>query len=130
MEWLTPPDRRYLSFIPLDRWALDEPWSRSLTWAFQEGWNQVLVAPFAYFGLVAVAYYLSLSMGGLRSTSLASHLVQSCAAGVLGSLWWWTSWEPWYFSVLHGSIWGVLVGLGAWRGLADGKAGASTRFSS
>jgi hypothetical protein len=47
----------------------------------------------------------------LESVLLAS------ASGALGSLWWWIEWEFAYFSLIHGAIWGVLVGLATARAL-------------
>jgi hypothetical protein len=29
---------------------------------------------------------------------------------MLGSLWWWIEFQPWYFAAIHGSVWGLLVG--------------------
>ena len=102
------------SWIPLNRSAFDEPWSKSLTWPFHESWSAAVVAPFQYFGLVAGLYYLLLALCCSRQRSLGAHLLYGIASGALGSLWWWISAEPWYFSLLHGAIWGTLVGIGAW----------------
>jgi len=41
---------------------------------------------------------------------LGKALIVGTAAGVLGSLWFWIG-DQWYFSLLHGTVWGCLVGL-------------------
>jgi hypothetical protein len=80
--------------------------------------------PFAYFGLVAFLYYLWLAVRGLETRGLAANVIAGCAAGVFGSLWWWISWERWYFSVLHGAIWGALAGAGVAGSMkGDGQQG-------
>jgi hypothetical protein len=109
--WVTA----YLSWIPLNRSAFDEPWLKSVSWPFHEEWTATVFGTFVTFGLVALIYYLCLSLGGLFRRGLGSHLLYACAAGILGSLWWWIGWKPWYFSLIHGTIWGMLVGYGTWR---------------
>ena len=104
----------YASWIPLNWSAFDEPWAQSLFWPIQENTlEQIFFFPFLYFGLVAVFYYLWLALRGLKSQSVTEHIVGGCLAGIAGSLLWWNSLELWYFSLLHGAIWGVLVGFGA-----------------
>jgi len=105
----------YLSWIPLNRSVFDDPWRKSFSWPFGEGRAQGLYMAFVYFGLVAVVYYLCLALGGLSRRGLGIHLVYGCSAGVLGSLWWWIGWKPWYLSLIHGTVWGILVGYGSWR---------------
>jgi hypothetical protein len=102
------------SWIPLNRSAFEESWAKSLTWPFHEGLPKALVAPLQYFGLVAGFYYFSLVFGRPRQRRLHAHLFSAFASAALGSLWWWISVEPWYFSVLHGAIWGSFVGAGVW----------------
>jgi hypothetical protein len=105
----------YLSWIPLARWAIDEPWGRSLLWPFQdESWLSVAWAPFAYFGGVSVIYFTLLSVLGHRRGWLLQ-TVCGVSAGVLGSAWFWSEFEPWYFATIHGTIWGLLVGAGVQR---------------
>jgi hypothetical protein len=113
----------YVSWIPLNRSAFDESWSKSVFWPFEE-WSQAFWMPFAYFGLVAFLYYLWLAVRGLETRGLAANVIAGCAAGVFGSLWWWISWERWYFSVLHGAIWGALAGAGVAGSMkGDGQQG-------
>lgn len=102
----------YLSWIPLNRSAFDDPWLKSLAWPFGGDWIHGIFMVFAYFGLVTVIYYLWLVTGGLARRALGVHLICACAAGILGSLWWWISWKPWFLSLIHGTIWGMLVGYG------------------
>ena len=76
----------------------------------------ILWSPLPYFGAVAGVLYLSL----LLARSVASRwvlILAATAAGVSGSLWWWTEWGPWYFSLIHGAVWGTFVGFAlSWRG--------------
>ena len=76
------------------------------------------------FGLVPVLYF---ALGGifrlLESPSLKVQIAVGVASGVVGSLPFWLSIEPWYFSLIHGSVWGALVGLAA------GKAHCERLFS-
>ena len=78
------------------------------------GWKLALLGPLQYFGLVALLYYLAIALWLARERRLAAHVTGAAVAGIFGSLWWWISFGPWYFSVLHGAIWGTLVGVGAW----------------
>jgi hypothetical protein len=113
----------YASWIPLNRSAFDESWSKSFLWPFED-WTRAAWVPFAHFGLVAFLYYLWLAVRGLETRGLAANVIAGCAAGVFGSLWWWISWEPWYFSVLHGAIWGALAGAGVAGSMkGDGQQG-------
>lgn len=102
------------SWIPLNRSAFDEPWLKSLTWPFHQGWSLAAIGPFQYFGLVAGFYYVLLTLYASRHRRLSAHVLYAGASGTLGSLWWWITVEPWYFSLFHGAIWGTLVGTGAW----------------
>lgn len=104
----------FVSWMGLNRSVFDDPWWKSSTWPFHEGWSSAVLWPFLYFGLVALFYYLCLSLFHTRRRSLRTHVLSATAAGIVGSLWWWVSWKPWYFSLLHGAIWGTLVGIGAW----------------
>jgi len=104
----------YASWLPLNR-SLDESWRKTMFWPFEQSdpWPQALWAPFAYFGLVAVLYYLWLATRGWNVGALWASVAGACAAGTLGSLWFWAIFGRWYFSVIHGVLWGILVGVGA-----------------
>jgi len=105
----------YLSWIPLCRWALDETWGKSLLWPFlDEPGLGVAWAPFAYFGVASVLFFLCLCLWGSRQSWGAQAACGTCA-GVLGSLWFWSEFQPWYFAAIHGTIWGVLAGTGVYR---------------
>ena len=74
-----------------------------------------LVAPFLYFGLVGVllaAGVTLLSASNFQRRPVA--ITVGVASGVAGSLWWWSEWNRWWFSLLHGGMWGALVGYGLW----------------
>jgi hypothetical protein len=77
-----------------------------------------LYAPYSIFGLVASIYYLFLCVFQLlNNKKLLYQLIIGIASGILGSLWFWIEFsnaEFWYFSLLHGTIWGVFVGYGIW----------------
>ncbi len=73
-------------------------------------------SPYFAFGLVSAWLYLWLTvLGGLSNRRLGWHLAMGGLSGVLGSLWWWSAWHPWYLSLLHGAIWGSCVGFGTWK---------------
>jgi hypothetical protein len=110
----------FASWIPLNRSAFDEPWTESFTWPFHESWGLALVGPLQYFGLVAGLYCLLWAFCRMPDWGLTRHVLGTGACGVLGSLWWWSSTEPWYFGLLHGAIWGTLVGVGAWSAARSG----------
>ena len=99
----------YVSWQPL-RISIDATLAWS-AWPFNESWEWLLASPLAHFGFVATIYCLAPSsdrMPGARQLGL------TLAAGILGSLWYWTAYEQWYLSPLHGAIWGTAVGLSAW----------------
>lgn len=104
----------FASWIPLNRSAFDEPWSKSFAWPLHQRWDGALLGPLQYFGFVALLYYAAVAFWLTRESRLAPHIASASVAGILGSLWWWSAMEPWYLSVLHGAIWGACVGMGAW----------------
>jgi hypothetical protein len=105
----------FISWIPLNRSAFDEPWLRSLSWPFHESWAALAFAPEQYFGFVGGLLYLLLVFRKGRISSPLVWTLSTVACGVLGSLWWWIQVEPWYFSPLHGTIWGLAVAAGSWE---------------
>jgi hypothetical protein len=115
----------FVAWIPLNRSAFQQPWPESFSWALREGWGPALLGPLQYFGFVALLYYLAVALFLARERRLAVHVSVAAVAGVAGSLWWWITIGPWYFSALHGAIWGTLVGVGAWA--ASQIDGASVR---
>ena len=104
----------WVSWVPLNHSAFEASWVESLLWPVRGGWNGVHT-PYCFFGLVPVVYLLLTTLQPVcEHRSLVRQIARGCAAGILGSLWFWVSWEAWYFSPLHGAIWGVCVGVGAW----------------
>lgn len=99
----------------------------ALTWPFKNVTGlEALAIPFSYFGLVGLVYGLLSAVAPRFGRSGREITVAIfCAAGVLGSLWWWIDWQPWYFSLIHGTLWGLLVGTGAWH--ADQPSRAPSR---
>ena len=111
LAWITG----FVSWIPLNRSAFDQPWAKSMSWALHEGWGAALLGPLQHFGFVALLYYLAVALYLARERGLTAHVTLAAGAGIFGSLWWWILIGPWYFSPLHGAIWGTFVGVGAWR---------------
>ena len=108
----------WISWIALSTGMLMNEWPEILVWPFQQGWWQ----PWCYFGLVTTLCIAGLSMRpNWPGTQLIPHLLVGIISGVLGSLWWWIMSTPWHFSLLHGTIWGALVGYGAWSCERDGE---------
>lgn len=106
-----------LAWIPLNHVAFDKPWLQSATWPFHEDLLWPLFSPLLYLGFVAVLYCLTLSRLDVRGRR--AHAAVAIGSGVLGSLWFWIAWTPWYLSPLHGTVWGTLVGLGASREVGE-----------
>lgn len=105
----------YLSWVPLNHLVLDESLARSLDWPWTGGIGLVVAwRPFALFGLVGLFWYLVIATGGLRRRRWQLAALVACA-GTFGSLWFWTDWDQWYLAVIHGTVWGVLVGWAASR---------------
>ena len=99
----------YLSWIPLDL-SIGESLPKALAWPFNgEPLASALWTPLLYFGVVAGLQYLWMSREA-RGTSLWTNVLAASTAASVGSLWWWASWGPWYFSPLHGIVWGSTVG--------------------
>lgn len=101
----------YLSWIVLSTAMLLGEWPDILVWPLDQGWWQ----PWLHFGLAASLYIAGLSLRpNWPGPRLVPHLLCGIASGALGSLWWWIMSTPWYFSLIHGTIWGALVGYGVW----------------
>jgi hypothetical protein len=79
-------------------------------WPFEVA-VETLWIPFMNFGAVAVAYWVLRLFAPRAGAPRWRAPLLWMGAGALGSLWWWTSYEPWWFSLLHGAIWGGCVGI-------------------
>ena len=116
----------WLSFIPIHLYIKSLPVGigdaklsprevLQVFWPFERSVGS-LWAPYTSFGLVAVAYYALLILCRQLSTpSLFRHLLMGSVSAAAGSLWWWITYRPWYFSLLHGAVWGSLIGFGVWK---------------
>ena len=72
-------------------------------------------ASFVYFGAVGFLYYFFLSVcRWIAVKRLVAHVFMGCVSAWLGSHLVWRIFQPWYFSLIHGAIWGSLVGVGVW----------------
>jgi hypothetical protein len=91
-------------------------------WPFDDGLQGAVTYPLAHFGLVAAIFAAFWPRDGM---SPDRRLIAALAAGIAGSLWWWIAYEQWYLSPLHGSIWGLLVGLSSRSGAAATAMGRS-----
>ena len=88
-----------------------------LLWPFGKLGLGTLVSPYLSGGLVSVVWCgLLICHRPPSPRSIIWHLLAGTTSGVLGSLpWWLFMFKPWYFSPLHGTIWGSLVGFGVWK---------------
>jgi hypothetical protein len=106
----------YASWVPLEMSVFDRSLSHAIRWP--AGTHPLSLAaawsPLIYFGGVSALLYLWLAAGATRH-SPGLTVVGAALAASLGSLCWWIEWGPWYFSLLHGGVWGTLVGLAALR---------------
>lgn len=113
VHWLGAPTTGYLSglisWIPLNA-------SLDVSWSLYTDLSDLLWWPLVYFGLVGLLLYVGLVFLKRLSTMQAlPYIVVGVLSGTIGSLWWWIQWKPWYFSILHGAIWGTCVGVGLWQ---------------
>ncbi len=127
VRWLSLPGvgwlSGWLSFVPFASLALDNKGSLTLVkdlpsfvWPSMKITTEALLLPYLCFGLVGVVYFFLLTIcQGLAVKRLSVHLLLGSVSGTLGSLGFWLPFEPWYLSVLHGTTWGTLVGLGMWK---------------
>ena len=109
----------WLSWIPLQLSLFaptpDRGILKVLLWPFDGDVKEIVFGLWQYFGLVGMLCFAGLQL--LRRASPNPRwvfLAVGIASGCLGSLWWWIEMKPWYFSLLHGTIWGSLVGFGIW----------------
>ena len=102
----------YVSWQPL-RMSLEGRlgWS---TWPLDGPMAAWFIGPLQVFGLVACSYCLVPRRWTAHPRAGASSLIVASVVGALGSLWWWLTVGPWYFSLLHGTIWGCALGLAWW----------------
>lgn len=92
--------------------------ARLITWPVAAAGHKTdaVWIPYLYFGLVGTVFSTLLLLARrAASRDAVIPILIGIASGVLGSLWWWIAWGRWYFSLLHGTIWGALVGYGLWR---------------
>lgn len=99
---------------------------KALTWPFSDSHPAgghpagALIAPYWVFGLVALILAACMSvLPSFMRRSLWTTLGMTVPSGILGSLWYWATADVdpsrWFFAPIHGSIWGLLIGLGfAW----------------
>jgi hypothetical protein len=119
----------YASWIPMEMSVFGRSLRAAVAWpaggdlfSLAVIWN-----PLVYFGGVSALLYLWLSSAAARH-SAGRIVVGAAIAASLGSLLWWIEWSPWYFSLLHGGLWGVLVGVAAVRRDRSPTARASPLF--
>ncbi|MCM8794958.1 MAG: hypothetical protein NC819_04060 [Candidatus Omnitrophica bacterium] len=104
----------WISFIPFHLY-ITKNLQAVVLWPMQLA-PQAWYVPFCYFGLVAILAYFFLGICRLLlSKDWRIHVAAGVFSGVVGSLWWWSAWKPWFVSILHGSIWGILVGFSVGR---------------
>ena len=108
----------YLSYLPLNL-SLFIPSEKNVFRALILPFGslrEALLMPYQTFGFVAFSCYFFLNIcRQLFNKRLPVHLFIGILSGCVGSLWWWIVCEHWYLSLLHGTIWGALVGYGFWK---------------
>ena len=111
--------RILLSHIPLTNGPVSFSLARiaeAFYWPLLMGVMDGISTPYYGFGLVSVILCALWTVGGqFTATRLLTQLIIGSVGGCLGSLWFWSSQDLWYYSVLHGCLWGSLVGYGVWR---------------
>ena len=122
MRWAAAPVvgwlSGWLSWIPLQLCLHPEVGiNKAPLWPFVgNNFKETAWGLWQYFGLVGMLCFVGLQL--LRRASPARRrpfLAVGIISGCLGSLWWWIEMKPWYFSLIHGTIWGSLVGYGVWK---------------
>jgi hypothetical protein len=106
----------YASWIPLEMSVFGRSLSHAIVWpAGSDPFSLAFIwNPLIYFGGVSALLDLWLASATARHSPKMA-VVGAALAASLGSLCWWIEWGPWYFSLLHGGVWGTLVGFAALR---------------
>lgn len=116
MRWIAAPLvgwlAGWLSWVPMQLSIADMGVMAALRWPFVDSLDQILIGPLRSFGLVSVLLYGGLNLSAWPLSSRSVCVIMGIASGVLGSLWFWVVMGPWYLALLHGGIWGALVGRG------------------
>lgn len=82
----------------------------NLSFSFEMS-TELFSIPFISFGLVLIAFALLDSCKDkFISSDSTKVLLSTIISGIIGSLWWWIAYGNWHLSVLHGCIWGLLIG--------------------
>ena len=111
VAWVTG----YVSWIPLQLSLSSDPPLQAFVWPLaQSSGGEALWVPIAYFGVVALLLYLWMPRFDAPTAILRNVLTISVSGG-LGSLWFWVLYKHWYFSAIHGAVWGSLVGGAHWQ---------------
>lgn len=102
----------YVSWIPLhlSLWP-EQGLGAALRWPNDDLWS-LLLLPLQFFGLVSVLACWPLTPLSTPPSERRFGVPLALLAGIVGSAWWWATYGPWYFSLLHGAVWGLLVGTG------------------
>ena len=109
----------WVSMIPVFMDHIDGSFSQKLLVAAQFPWGlsktpwDFILGPFWTFGGVAFLLFGGLSFfWAFRSEKIFPLLLTTALSGILGSIFIF-SWQlDWYISLIHGTIWGLLVGFG------------------
>ncbi len=108
VSWLAGPVvgwlAGYLSWMPISLSIFAD--GNPLEWPF-DGSQNPLLGPWQMFGLVAWAWYWSMLLPG---SGRMRRVLGGVVAGAIGSAWFWSAMEVWYLCLLHGAVWGLLVG--------------------
>lgn len=116
LRWIAAPVvgwlAGWLSWVPMHLSIVDMGLMAALRWPFVDSFGDVLISPLRSFGLVSALLYGGLNLSVWPLSSRGVCVIMGITSGVLGSLWFWASVGPWYLALLHGGIWGGLVGRG------------------
>ena len=130
IRWIGAPVTAFVSgwlcWAPVE-FAIRGSFVEAVAWPFigadignamtvMEGQPGTYRLPYWSFGLVGVIYYVFLALfRQLNARRLTLQVAMACVSGTLGSVWYWSFWGPWAFCLIHGTIWGSLVGYGVWK---------------